>query len=94
MPRETASIKLAMKIGGTALADAIGIRQWKTQAIEMDLPPDAILDRARALADRLEDAATTTSDRVTRAGVATNVTQKLAGLIARRAVHCRKRLSE
>ena len=93
IPDKTESVHLAMKVGGTALADAIGVRHWQTQAEGLDLAPDAVVNRARVLVDALEDAVSRTVARVLQAGVAGEVTQTVAALIADRAGRCRTQLA-
>jgi serine/threonine-protein kinase HipA len=52
-------VKLAMKIGACYRVSAVGASAWGRLASELDLDPDAVIGRARSLAERLPDALAT-----------------------------------
>ena len=86
-------LKLATKVGGTYLLEAIGRRQWERFATESRLPKEEVLGVCRAMAHDLPGAVHAVADRVRRDGLDHPVIGLLADTLSARAERCAQLLS-
>ncbi|MBL8672557.1 MAG: type II toxin-antitoxin system HipA family toxin [Alphaproteobacteria bacterium] len=83
-------LKLSMKVGGTYRLRDIGPRQWRKQAAELDLDPDATADRALALAAALPEQARIVCDGARKDGLSHPIVGRLEAALVERADWCRR----
>ena len=86
-------LKLATKVGGTYLLEAIGRRQWEQFATESRLPKEEVLGACRAMAHDLPEAVHAVASRVRRDGLDHPVIGLLADTLSARAERCARLLS-
>lgn len=77
--------KLAMKIGNTYRLREIGLSAWRKLAADLRVDPDALVDRARAMATELPDRLSAEVLRLRQAGLAHVVIDNLANVLPERA---------
>jgi serine/threonine-protein kinase HipA len=85
-------VTLAMKLGGEYRLRAIGPRQWHKLAAELRLDPARVRDRVRELAGAIPDAAATVRGHAHDSGLRHPIVERLAEVLARRAVQCARLL--
>lgn len=85
-------LRLAMRVGSTYRIQDIGVRQWATCAKGLDLDPDAVVARARSLAEQIPDRMRDVEARVVSEGLDAAVVGRLAALLQEHVQRCKTAL--
>lgn len=92
-PFDPHKLKLAMKIGGQYRLRDIGLRQWRKLAEDLRVDPEAIVGRARALAERAPDHIADICGRAKADGLGHPLMERLANSVSARAERCARALA-
>jgi len=90
--RDTGSPRLAMRIGGSVSADAIGPAEWHAEGVAIGLGGEAMVARVRKLAQVFPEAIAHTRAELSATVSVTTMTTRLANLLEQRCAQCVERM--
>jgi serine/threonine-protein kinase HipA len=86
-------LKLAMRMGREYLLENVGLRQWQRVEVDLQMPADSLVLRARKLTQGLMRKLPTVVDRMQSEGLEHRIIGKLAHALQKRATKCAEALA-